>query len=81
MNKEELISKMGVFELKNYSVKTQKKGDEIYYILEKKYYSYKEDKFIQCGSLFIDRSMAIALVWQLGVRLFDFGKVFDDFKK
>ena len=80
MKTKEVI-KMSVFELKNYCVKTQRKGEEIYYILEKSYYSKKQEQYIQCGSLFIDRSMAISLVWQLGIRLFDFGKAFEDFEK
>lgn len=61
--------------LNNYTIKTQKNdtsfnGGKPYIILCKSYYSQKEGKYIENGSLFIDREFALELI-NLGVRLFD----------
>lgn len=70
-----------IVDFNDYVVKTYKKevdGKEKYYfILSKSYYSQAEKKYIESGSIFIDKKFAKALVKTLGVRCFDNAKVFE----
>ena len=66
--------------LNNYTIKTQKNDTSFndgkpYIILCKSYYSRKQDKYVENGSLFIDREFALELI-NLGVRLFDNAECF-----
>lgn len=62
-------------DFKDYVVKTYAKNGNVFYILEKTYYSKKEGKYVSAGSVFIDKQFASALVEVLGLRLFDNAKV------
>lgn len=61
--------------MKNYCIKILKNdsknnGGEPYVILTKTYYSFKEKKWVESGSLFIDKELCSLLV-DNGIKIFD----------
>ena len=66
--------------MKEYTIITQKNnsknnGGNPYIILERSYYSKKDNKYVKACSMFINKELAMHLIL-LGVRLFDNANLF-----
>lgn len=67
--------------LANYCIKTQTNNTSFndgkpYIILSKTYYNIKEQKYKECGSMFIDKDLALYLIQFVDIRVFDNANVF-----